>query len=592
MLTKKDLKEYIDAGSSKIKADLAIINGTLINVDTSEYYKANIAIYKEKIVAVDKDISDYIDEHTKIIDAKNKYLSPGLIDCHIHVECSKLSMTRFAQAVLPHGTTSIVSGLDEYISVIGLTGLKEIFQEINNSPLKVFWGLPYKTPYTIPESTIAYDISGKDHQKIQSNPNCYGVWETVREAVQTKDESTIEALLEAQKNHKPIFGCSPMTKGKQLNEFLMSGVRVDHESYDHEELLEKARKGLHVVIRESAVTKFLNENIKALTEKTPGISRHVSFCSDDVSARYILDNGHIDRMIKLAINAGVSPMEAIQMATINGAEANEIDNQVGSIAPGKDADILIIDQPGKFNIETVISKGKLIEENSKEIFEYKIPKRSNKLVHTINLNHVKAENFKYNVSLKDGSAKVQTIGSVGPFVRKRKDVTLKVKNGVVEPNIEKDVAAVSILERYGINGNISKGFIFGWSFKKGAIATSAAPDDNNIVVAGVNYDDMALAVNTLIDNNGGQVVVIDGKIISLIQLPVAGIASDLEPQELAKQEIRLDDAAKKIGSQLPDPIFYLSFLPITAIPDLAITDGGNVDYTQLKYFDPILELNS
>lgn len=592
MLTKKDLKEYIDAGSSKIKADLAIINGTLINVDTSEYYKANIAIYKEKIVAVDKDISDYIDEHTKIIDAKNKYLSPGLIDCHIHVECSKLSMTRFAQAVLPHGTTSIVSGLDEYISVIGLTGLKEIFQEINNSPLKVFWGLPYKTPYTIPESTIAYDISGKDHQKIQSNPNCYGVWETVREAVQTKDESTIEALLEAQKNHKPIFGCSPMTKGKQLNEFLMSGVRVDHESYDHEELLEKARKGLHVVIRESAVTKFLNENIKALTEKTPGISRHVSFCSDDVSARYILDNGHIDRMIKLAINAGVSPMEAIQMATINGAEANEIDNQVGSIAPGKDADILIIDQPGKFNIETVISKGKLIEENSKEIFEYKIPKRSNKLVHTINLNHVKAENFKYNVSLKDGSAKVQTIGSVGPFVRKRKDVTLKVKNGVVEPNIEKDVAAVSVLERYGINGNISKGFIFGWSFKKGAIATSAAPDDNNIVVAGVNYDDMALAVNTLIDNNGGQVVVIDGKIISLIQLPVAGIASDLEPQELAKQEIRLDDAAKKIGSQLPDPIFYLSFLPITAIPDLAITDGGNVDYTQLKYFDPILELNS
>lgn len=592
MLTKKDLKEYIDAGSSKIKADLAIINGTLINVDTSEYYKANIAIYKEKIVAVDTDISDYIDEHTKIIDAKNKYLSPGLIDCHIHVECSKLSMTRFAQAVLPHGTTSIVSGLDEYISVIGLTGLKEIFQEINNSPLKVFWGLPYKTPYTIPESTIAYDISGKDHQKIQSNPNCYGVWETVREAVQTKDESTIEALLEAQKNHKPILGCSPMTKGKQLNEFLMSGVRVDHESYDHEELLEKARKGLHVVIRESAVTKFLNENIKALTEKTPGISRHVSFCSDDVSARYILDNGHIDRMIKLAINAGVSPMEAIQMATINGAEANEIDNQVGSIAPGKDADILIIDQPGKFNIETVISKGKLIEENSKEIFEYKIPKRSNKLVHTINLNHVKAENFKYHVSLKDGSAKVQTISSVGPFVRKRKDVTLKVKNGVVEQNIEKDVAAVSVLERYGINGNISKGFISGWSFKKGAIATSAAPDDNNIVVAGVNYDDMALAVNTLIDNNGGQVVVIDGKIISLIQLPVAGIASDLEPQELAKQEIRLYDAAKKIGSQLPDPIFYLSFLPITAIPDLAITDGGNVDYTQLKYFDPILELNS
>ena len=151
MLTEELLSEYIDAGAAKRKADMAILGGTLINVNTGEYYPADVAIYKGRIIAVDRDVSDYIDENTQKIDATGKYLAPGLIDCHIHVECSKMSMTRFAQAVVPHGTTSIVSGFDEYISVIGLKGLKDIFAEVDQSPLKVFWGLPYKTPYTIPK---------------------------------------------------------------------------------------------------------------------------------------------------------------------------------------------------------------------------------------------------------------------------------------------------------------------------------------------------------------------------------------------------------------------------------------------------------
>lgn len=590
MLTKELLSEYIDAGSAKLKADMALKGGTLINVNTGEYYPADVAIYKGRIVAVDPDVSDYIDENTQIIDATGKYLAPGLIDCHIHVECSKMSMTRFAQAVVPHGTTSIVTGFDEYISVIGVEGLKDIFKEVDQSPLKVFWGLPYRTPYTIPKSTIAYDVTSEDHEKYQKDPNCWGVWETVREAVQTKDPTTMDALTLARNNHQAIFGCSPMARGKELNEFLMSGVRVDHESYDHEEFLEKARKGIHVVIRESAVTKFLKENIRAITEGAAGVARHTSFCSDDVHARGILAHGHIDHMVRLAINAGVSPMTAIQMATINGAEAYKIDDYVGSITPGKDADILLIDQPGTFNVETVISKGNLVTLNGENKFDYQVPTRSSELTATVKHPLMNADDFKYYVDLENGKAEVETINSIGPFVRKRRDVTLDVKNGVVEPNVEKDVAAVSVIERYGINQNHAKGFISGWSFKKGAIATTAAPDDNNIVVAGVNYDDMALAVNTLIEKQGGQVVVVDGKVVSFLPLPVAGIVSDSEPVELAKQEKELEEAAKAIGSNLPDPIFYLSFLPITAIPDLAITDGGTVDYTKLEYFDPILEL--
>lgn len=583
------LSNYIDAGAGKIPADLVITGGTLINVNTGEYYRADVAIYRDRIVAVDPDVSAYIGPKTKKLDASGKYLAPGLIDCHIHVECSKLSLTRFAQAVLPHGTTSIVTGLDEYISVVGLTGLKEIFAEADQLPFNVIWGLPYKTPYTIPQSTIAYNVTAADHQRLQKEPRCYGVWETVRESVATKDPDTMKVLELAHQNHQPIFGCSPMARGKELNQYLMSGVQVDHESYSHEEFLEKARKGVHTVIRESAVTKFLNENIRSITENAAGVARHTSFCSDDVNATSILSVGHIDHMVRLAIQAGIAPMTAIQMATINAAEAYHIDNLLGSIAPGKRADILLVDRPGTFNIKAVVSQGQLVYQVGDGDVQLVPPTRSKELTTTVHHSPLKAADFKYRTTHADGTALVETINSVGPFVRKRRDVELTVKDGVVEPDINKDVALVSVIERYGINGNQSHGFISGWSFKKGAIATTAAPDDNNLVVAGVNYDDMALAANTLIQQGGGQVVVVDGHIVANLPLPIAGICTDLSVEELAEKEKQLNEGAQMIGSKLPDPIFYLSFLPITAIPDLAITDGGNVDYTRLKYFDPILK---
>lgn len=589
-MTIQQLGEYIDAGAAQVPADIVIKNGILVNVNTSEYYPAEVAIYQRKIVAVDKDVTDYIGSQTQILDAQGQYLVPGLIDGHIHVECSKLSMTRFAQAVVPHGTTSIISGLDEYISVVGLEGLKEIFEEIDQIPLKVFWGLPYKTPYTMPQSTIAYNVTAADHAKYQAQADCYGVWETVREAVQIKDSDTLNALLAAQKNHKPIFGCSPMAHGKNLNQYLMSGVHVDHESYDHEEFLEKARKGLHVVLRESSVTKFLQENIKAVTQDAPGMARHTSFCTDDVNAHDILEQGHLDHLVKLAIQAGVSSMTAIQMATLNNAEAYQIDDQVGSIAPGKEADIILIDRPETFNIQTVISKGQIIMQDNELLKDFKPPQHSPKLQETLKLSPVKASSFAFKVKSNAQTARVRTIKSVGPFVRKQRDVSLSVNNGVIQPSAQQDVALVSVLERYGINHKHAHGFISGWSLKRGAIATTVAPDDNNLVVAGMKIDDMALAVNTLIECGGGQIVVADGQVLALLKLPLGGITTDLTPQVLAQKELELKKAAKQLGCHLPDPLFYLSFLPITAIPDLAITDGGNVNSTKLKYFDPVLEV--
>lgn len=587
--TVKNLKLLIRAGMGKIPADTVIVNGTLVNVMTSETYLADVAIYQDTIVATG-DVKDYIGSDTKVIDATGKYLSPGLIDGHIHIECSKLSMTSFAKAVVPRGTTSVVSSLDQFIAVSGLEGLREVMDEIKDLPLRVFWGAPYKTPYTIPKSTVSFNFTPSVHAEVQKWDECVGVWETVTESVIEEDEDTLGALAEGFKNRLPILGCAPMARGKTLNAYLSAGIRLDHESYDHEEVVEKMRNGMHMVIRESSVTHFLEENIRAVTEVNPALARRVSFCTDDVTATDVINKGHMDHVVRLAIKAGVDPMTAIQMGSINSAEAYRIDHLVGSISPGRLADILIIDSPENFNVQSVISKGKLVAENKKLNYDLQPPKRSSILKGALKCNITTKADFEYKVNIRNGRAKVLSMNVEGPFVRKRRDVELDVVDGIVLPDTEQDVAMVSVLERFGINGNRSLAFCSGWNLKKGAMASSAAPDDNNLIVMGVDANDMSIAVNYLIEKGGGQVIVADGEIVDFLSLPIGGIVSDLEPEEVSYREERLNKAARDLGCMLPEPLMYMFFLPITAIPDYAITDVGPVDYRNLSTFDPILEL--
>lgn len=587
--TMTNLKQLIRAGRGIVPAHTVIVNGNLVNVMTSEVYKADVAIYEDTIVAVG-DVTEYIGEDTKTIDANGKYLVPGLIDGHIHSECSKLSITSYAKAVVPRGTTSMISGLDEYISVSGLEGLQEVFEEIKASPLKVFWGAPYKTPYTFPQSTVAFNFTKEVHETVQQWPECFGVWETVREYVTEEDENTLGAIEVAAKNRLPVFGCAPMARGKELNGYLCAGIRLDHESYDHEEVVEKMRKGMHMLIRESSVTHFLKENIKAVTEVNPYLARRVSFCTDDVTASDVLEKGHLDNVVRLAIKEGVDPMTAIQMATINSAEAYRIDHLIGSISPGRIADILFVDSIETFNVETVITNGKLVADSGKLTYELNAPKRSSVLTGELKCAKTTKEDFEYKVGIENGQAKVLSMDVKGPFVRKRRDVVLDVKDGIVQVDTEQDAVMVSVLERFGRNGNKSLAFCSGWKLKRGAMASTAAPDDNNLIVMGASAEDMSIAVNHLIENGGGQVVVADGEVLEFLPLPVGGIASDLEPEVIAEWEKRVNKAANKLGCDLPEPLMYMFFLPITAIPDYAITDVGPVDCIALDTFDPIIEL--
>jgi len=394
----------------------------------------------------------------------------------------------------------------------------------------------------------------------------------------------------ASRNKKPIFGCAPMATGKKLNSYLCAGIRLDHESYDHLEVMEKIRKGMYMLIRESSVTHFLEENMRVVSELNPQVARRVSFCTDDVTATDILKKGHIDNLVRMTIAQGVKPITAIQMATINSAEAYRIDHLVGSISPGKLADILVVDSPESFNVEKVITNGKLVAENHKIIGELSPPPRSEVLLNTMKLDPVSPSDFVVKTDLNAEKVNVLSLAvSVdAPFIRKRRDVVMAVENGIVKPDIERDVLYATVVERFGKTRNRPVAFCSGWKLKAGAMASSNAPDDNNIVCIGTNSEDMAAAVNWIIEKGGGQVLVKDGEVIESIELPIGGIVSDMEPEEMAEREQKLDDAVRSLGCDLPYPVMYMFFLPITAIPDYALTDLGVVDCVTLKVFNPVL----
>lgn len=584
-----EIRELIRAGAGELKSDLVITNGNLINVASSEIYPAEVAIRGDHIVAIG-DVDHCKGPDTRYHDAKGQYLSPGLIDGHLHVECSKLSVTSFAKLVVPLGTTSIVSGLDQILVVSGLEGVRHFLDEANAGPMTIHWGAPCKTPYTMPTSTVGHYFGPDDHRATHVWPECIGIWETVREFIQEEDDEVIEALEIAKQHKLPVFGCAPMCRGHKLASYASAGIRLDHESYEVQEALEKLRNGMFVVVRESSISHFLKENIQLATKFAPKAAHRISFCTDDVVATDVLKRGHLDNMVRMAITEGVDPLSAIQMATINSAVAYRIDHKVGLIAPGRLADILFVDDPSSFNVQQVIAKGELVAEDGGMVVDLQSPVRPAYLTDTFKVSPISAGDMKVRTDVTGNQVKVLTMNMSldVPFVRNRRDANLNVEAGVVLPDTDQDVLYVAVVERYGKTQNRPVAFVSGFGLKSGAMATSTAPDDNNIVCVGTNSEDMAVAVNWIIESGGGQVVVEDGKILVGLELPIAGIVSDINPHEMAKMEDALDEAARTLGCTLAWPLMYMFVLSITAIPEYAITDLGAVDCVALEIFDPVL----
>ncbi|MEU1389453.1 MULTISPECIES: adenine deaminase C-terminal domain-containing protein [unclassified Nonomuraea] len=573
-------RDLLDVAYGRRPADTIIAGGTLVNVLTGELYPAEIGIVGGRIAAVEPVLERGPD--TEVIDARGGYLVPGLIDGHLHIECSKLSVTSFADLVVPFGTTSVVSGLDQILVAEGLPGVRRFLDESAATGMRIWWGAPAKAPYTVPESTVGHPFGPAEHRIAHEWPECVGIWETVQEMVEHSDPAVMEALDLARERRLPVFGCAPLSDPRRISGLAAAGVRLDHESYSHEEMLEKLRRGMYGIIRESSVAHFLDENIKAVALAG---SRRLAFCTDDVHAADVLAGGHMDKLVRMAVAAGVDPVTAIQMATVNCAEMYRIDHLVGSLSPGRFADVLIVDSLTDFRVREVIANGVPAARDGRMVTPTPAPERGP--VRPFPIAPVTADDLV--LRAEGDQATVLTLGFTEQvFVRRRRDVTLPVTDGVVEPSVEQDALLVTVVERYGKTGNKPVAMVSGMGLRAGAIATSAAPDDNNIICVGASREDMALAVNTVAEQGGGQAVVVDGEVRALLPLPVGGIVSDLPAAEMAVLEERLDDLARELGCTLPAPLMYLFFLSITAIPDYAVTDLGLVDCVRLEVVDPIL----
>ncbi|MFI6539749.1 adenine deaminase [Nonomuraea sp. NPDC050547] len=569
----------LDVAYGRRPADTIITNGTLVNVLTGEIYPAEVGISQDRIAAVGPALQR--GPETRVIDAAGGYLVPGLIDGHLHIECSKLSVTSFADLVVPLGTTSVVSGLDQVLVVEGLPGVRKFLDESKKTGMRIWWGAPAKAPYTVPQSNVGFTFGPDEHRVAHTWPECVGVWETVQEMVEHGDPAVMQALELAEKHRLPVFGCAPMSDARRIAGLAAAGIRLDHESYSHGEMLEKLRQGIYAIVRESSVAHFLQENIQVVSKVG---ARRVAFCTDDVHAADVLAGGHMDKLVRMAVKAGVDPVTAIQMATVNCAEMYRIDDKVGSIAPGRFADVLIVDSLEDFRVRDVVAAGRLVARDGRLISPTVPPARGQ--VTKFPVRTVTADDF----ALRSEQAAVDVL-AIGfteqVFVRKRRDVTLPVLNGIVEPSVEKDALLVTVVERYGKTGNMPVAVVSGMGIREGAIATSAAPDDNNIICVGASRADMALAVNAVAEMGGGQVIVVDGEVRERLPLPIAGIVSDLPAAEMAVAEQRLDDLARELGCALPSPLMYLFFLSITAIPDYAVTDLGLVDCVNLEVVEVI-----
>ena len=581
------LREKIDAAEGVRKADLVLTGGQLVNVATGEVYSADVAVAGDMIAAVG-DVIANTGPDTTVIDVTGRYLVPGLIDGHLHIECSKLSVTMFADAVVRCGTTSVVSGLDQTYAVAGLEGVRDALSEAEHSPMKIFWAAPYKVPYTIPESNVGFRLGPDIHEIAQKWDDCFGVWETVTEFITNRDAEVLEVIEMAGRNRLPVFGCAPMASAATIGMLAAAGVRLDHESYNAEEVLTKMRAGMYVMVRESAVAHFMEENIQVVTRLGANPGR-VGFCTDDVTATSLLAGGHLDRLVRMAIKAGVPPITAIQMATINTAQMYRIDHLVGSICPGRAADVVVIDDPASFVVDKVVSKGVLVAEGRRSLRPPLAPTRGPALCDTIKRRPLEPDEIR--MPTEFGSpvrVLAMEMDRQVPFVRRRRDVVLDVVDGSVQPDLSKDALYVTVVERYGKTTNLPVAIVCGFGLSSGALATSAAPDDNNIICVGTNPSDIALAINTVIELKGGLAVIDGGEVIETLALPVGGIMADIDVETMATAEARLDSAARALGCKLPTAFGYLMFLEITSIPDYAITDLGLVGVRELAVLDSVL----
>jgi adenine deaminase len=534
-----------------------IIKGNLLNVFTEDIYPAEISVENGLIKCV------------KPVQEKFKDLIlPGFIDAHIHIESSMLTPTRFAEVVVSHGTTAVVADPHEIANVMGLYGIDYMMKDAATVPLKFYFTAPSCVPATSFETSGAI-IDAEEIDKLLKMDDVVALGEMMNfPGVLSDDEEVLSKIRAAKRHRKPVDGHAPLLSGDELCKYISAGISTDHECTLKEEVLEKRKLGMKVMLRQGSSAKNLNDLIGAGGD---------FIVSDDKHPEDLL-KGHVDQMLREATEYGLDPIEAVKMVTINPATHYNLNN--GFIGPGRAADIVIVDDLEKLLIKKVIIDGAVVAQDGNSLFSIK----PLKLGTTFKSTPKTPEDFE--IPSEDDTENVMVIKvNEGQLITEELDAELKVDNGNLKTDLTNDILKISVVERYG-HDHISNGFVHGFGLKTGAIASSVAHDSHNIIVVGTNTQDMADAVNRLVENDGGLLALSDGKFSSL-KLPIAGLMSDERAEEVSVQLTSLLEEVKSMGCVLESPFMALSFMALLVIPQLKISDLGLFDGNKFQFVDVV-----
>lgn len=588
----KDSRLLVDVAMGRSAATLVIQNGKWVCVQTGEIIPhTDIALINDRIAFVGDNADHTIGEKTQVIDAKEAYLVPGLLDAHMHVESGMLTVSEFVRAVLPHGTTGMFIDPHEIANVFGLKGVKLMVDEALQQPNHVFVQVPSCVPSAPGLETPGAEITPNDVEEAMQWEGIIGLGEMMNFPGVAASDKKLHAEMDITRAHRKVIGghYAALDLGLPFHGYAAGGAQDDHEGTRPEDAIARARQGMKVMMRYGSAWHDVATQVKAITEFGLDI-RNFIVCTDDSHSETLVNDGHIDRVIRHTIQQGVKPIQAIQMATINTAAHFGLTTEIGQIAPGRYADILFVDDLTEFVVKKVIAKGKLAAtegqlNTTKPKIEY--PQWATQSVKISK--KFKADDFQVNTSQEE-RVMANVIGVIeNQAPTKHVKAILPVRNGQVLMDKKQDIVKLAIVERHLASGRVTVGFVQGFGFTTAcAVATTVAHDSHQLIVTGTDESMMALAVNHLVNLGGGQVVVKDGEIIGEVSLPIAGLMSDQPAAIVAEQAASVLDGFEKCGCKLNNPNMQLSLLALVVIPDIRLSDLGLVDVNQFNFI-PVIE---
>lgn len=584
----------IDVAMGRASADLVIRGGKWVSVQSGEIIpNTDVAIVQGRIAFVGRDASHTIGRKTKVVEAKERFLVPGLLDAHMHVESGMVTVTEFVRAVAVRGTTGMFIDPHEIANVFGLKGVKLMVDEARKQPIHVWVQMPSCVPSAPGLETPGASIGPKEVAEAMTWKGIIGLGEMMNfPGVFMGDKKMLDEMSATHAAGKVVGGhyASP-DLGLPFHGYAAGGAEDDHEGTRMDDAIARARQGMKPMLRYGSAWFDVAAQVKAITEKKLD-SRRFILCTDDSHAETLTQEGHMDRVLRHAISEGLNPMTAIQMMTINTAEHFGMSREIGMIAPGRWGDVLLAEDLMNFSADVVIAKGQVIAEKGE--WQVKLPvvkypqwvKKSMKMKKKLT-----AEDFVLRTRAGDGAEVEANVIGVIENQAPTRHLKMKVKaeDGEVKVDIKRDLAKIALVERHRATGKVVVGLTSGFGFtRKCAIGSTVAHDSHHMIVAGTDEESMAVAANELAKCGGGQVVVLDGKVIGLVELQIAGLMSNERADVVAKKAGTVLEGFKMCGSELNNPNMQLSLLALVVIPELRISDKGLVDVTQFDFI-PVLE---